>query len=665
MNLKTKAIFTFGFMLILFFIPNILKGEAHKICLTMIVKNESKIIERCLNSVKDIVDCISICDTGSTDNTIQIIEQFLQRTKIPGKVHKHAWKNFGYNRTLSVQAAQSTLLENGIPLMQTFLLLLDADMILEVNANFDKSALREDNYLVVQKNSSQSYYNTRLVRASFPWQCVGVTHEYWSSKIPVKEAKLRTLAINDQDDGGSKSDKFERDIRLLTQGLKEEPDNTRYMFYLAQSYKSIKNYEDSIKWYKARIEKGGWNEEVWYSKFMIGQCYEDMGEWDHALFYYLDAYQFNPERSEPLQQISTYYRTKEQHNLAYLFAKQGSKISYPHQQILFISYPVYDYLFDQDLSISAYYTPFKEEGFDATNRLLLKKNIPQHIKEQAYKNMLFYVQNLQNAQYKSIKIDLPLIREGLSSHYNPMNPSIRRTARGYDLICRTVNYIQIGAKHFKSLDLLDTANTAKTRNFFIQYDPNFHILSQHEIIEQLPRERKRTYNVEGLEDCRMFEFKNSIWFTCTTLDTNPSGEPQVSLCKLADQRLTNPILVEKLIPLAGPNLTRCEKNWLPFVKDSNLYMIYSYDPFVIYKLNIENENNLMNRPMIYRYDLPKHDFSRFAGSAPPIEFDDGYLLLVHETVYDDQRNYLHRFLYLDKDLNIKKDPNPLSFYIKG
>ena len=72
--------------------------------------------------------------------------------------------------------------------------------------------------------------------------------------------------------------------------------------------------------------------------------------------------------------------------------------------------------------MSAYYTPYKEEGYAATNRLMLKKDIPYHIKDQAYHNMLYYIPNLKEAKYKPINIELPTIREGLAAHYNPMNP---------------------------------------------------------------------------------------------------------------------------------------------------------------------------------------------------------------------------------------------------
>jgi glycosyltransferase involved in cell wall biosynthesis len=73
----------------------------------MIVKNESKIIERCLNSARPIIDSVSICDTGSTDETPEIIENWCSENNIPGKVHHKSFINFGYNRTLAVSLAQN------------------------------------------------------------------------------------------------------------------------------------------------------------------------------------------------------------------------------------------------------------------------------------------------------------------------------------------------------------------------------------------------------------------------------------------------------------------------------------------------------------------------------------------------------------------------------
>mgnify|MGYP000621067029 FL=1 len=42
----------------------------------MIVKNEEKVLPRILKPMKEIVDKILICDTGSTDRTKEIIREF-------------------------------------------------------------------------------------------------------------------------------------------------------------------------------------------------------------------------------------------------------------------------------------------------------------------------------------------------------------------------------------------------------------------------------------------------------------------------------------------------------------------------------------------------------------------------------------------------------------
>lgn len=75
------------------------------LCLNMIVKNESKIIARLLDSVVPIIDSFCICDTGSTDATIQIIRDYFTSKKIPGEVFEEKFRDFGYNRTVALDRA--------------------------------------------------------------------------------------------------------------------------------------------------------------------------------------------------------------------------------------------------------------------------------------------------------------------------------------------------------------------------------------------------------------------------------------------------------------------------------------------------------------------------------------------------------------------------------
>lgn len=219
-----------------------------------------------------------------------------------------------------------------------------------------------------------------------------------------------------------KEDRFERDAPLLTEGLKNEPDNVRDIFNLAQTEKAKKNFNEAIRWFKSRIEKGGGGEEVWYSKMMIGEIYEELDFWDQALHWYLEAYQGHRDRAEPLQKISTHYRLKGQNELAYLFAKQGSLIPYPKDQ-MFVTESVYNYQFDEEISIAAFYiAASKNEGFESADRLALKKGIPQHIKEQSYKNLVFYAPTLPEADFKTLNLESQLNNE--STHPLAINSSV-------------------------------------------------------------------------------------------------------------------------------------------------------------------------------------------------------------------------------------------------
>ena len=65
-----------------------------RLCLNMIVKNEAAIIERCLAALAPYIDCYVICDTGSTDDTVERIRGFLDQHGIPGVIARTTFRDF-------------------------------------------------------------------------------------------------------------------------------------------------------------------------------------------------------------------------------------------------------------------------------------------------------------------------------------------------------------------------------------------------------------------------------------------------------------------------------------------------------------------------------------------------------------------------------------------
>ena len=353
-----------------------------KICLNMILKNESKVIKRLLDSVKNIIDDYIIVDTGSTDNTKSIIENFSKENNIHGKVFDSKFKDFAYNRNEALNLAK----ENS---QSDFLLLLDADMVLNT-LNFNKQDLINKQVLKLkQKNSNIEWQNIRIINKKVNAKYIGVTHEY----LDINNAKIEyldSLFIEDYGDGGSKSDKFIRDINLLSEAIKIEPYNSRYYFYLAQSYKDIKQYDQALKYYNERIKLGGWLEEVWYSYYMISYIYIQKGQIQKAEEYAIKGFISYPYRSENIYLLVKYYRENKDYNKAYSYYLLGKDIKKDNNQ-LFIEHQIYDYGFDFEFSVINYYLNNlnKEDGKKAALKVL-DSNASQDIKALTKSNLLCY-----------------------------------------------------------------------------------------------------------------------------------------------------------------------------------------------------------------------------------------------------------------------------------
>ena len=196
------------------------------LCLNMIVKNEGKIITRLFDSVSSIIDSYCICDTGSTDNTKEIITEYFENKGIPGKIVNESFINFAHNRNFAMQSCFG---------MSDYILFLDADMILEVKPNFNKSILSSyDSFMILQGTDDFYYNNMRIIKNNGLYIYIGVTHEYISTPPKNTQSNIdkNTLFIRDIGDGGAKADKFERDVRLLKKGIEENRDSSLFLLRL-------------------------------------------------------------------------------------------------------------------------------------------------------------------------------------------------------------------------------------------------------------------------------------------------------------------------------------------------------------------------------------------------------------------------------------------------
>src|SRR5271155_4152070 len=212
-------------------------ADGKTIGLCMIVKNESKVILRCLESVHSIVDYVLIEDTGSTDGTQAIIREWLDHVGLPGEVYDEPWRDFAYNRS----HALARLRENE---RLDYALVLDADDYIVLEPHFDfpafKNSLSSDVYDVEVRNGPTRYLRGHICSNRHAFRYRGVLHEFMDTP---PEATTRGDAtgfyIVSTRDGarGQDPDKHRKDAEVLKKALETEQDaslRSRYTFYLAR-----------------------------------------------------------------------------------------------------------------------------------------------------------------------------------------------------------------------------------------------------------------------------------------------------------------------------------------------------------------------------------------------------------------------------------------------
>jgi len=334
-----------------------------RLCLNMIVKNEALIIERCLAAAAPHVDCFVICDTGSTDDTIEIVRNFFEKAGIPGVVLSTAFVNFGQARNDALDAARAAELEFD------YILFCDADMELVVHHLEFRRGLTGPAYMLVQRSiHGLEYPNIRLVGREVPAKYRGVTHEYLDLGS-VEKPVLDGVSYLDHASGANRRGKFERDIALLKQGLEAEPDNARYAFYLGNSYYDLHNNAEAFEWYQRRAAMGGWQEEVFYSNYRIGLCLERLGREAEMIARHLNTFELFPLRAEPLHALALFMQRKSRHHLAYHLAEIGRTIQTPTHG-LFLEADVYAWRLEDISAVALYWLGRKEEAAKQNRRLL-------------------------------------------------------------------------------------------------------------------------------------------------------------------------------------------------------------------------------------------------------------------------------------------------------
>lgn len=369
----------------------------NKLCLSMIVKDESHIIMECLNSIWKEIDYWVIVDTGSTDNTKEIITNFFKEKNIPGEIHDRPWVSFGHNRSEALDLCKGKA---------QFAFMIDADDYLVGSLNF-KPDPKIDGYIIRMGREEFSWWRSQIFNLESGWRYVGVLHEYAAcdkqNPVHIKlEGNYRVVARTEgaRNLNTTPIEKYSKDAIVLEKALETEPGNIRYQFYLAQSYFDSQQWEKAEQAYMKRVTMGGWEEEIYYSLYRVAIAKSMMNrEWLEIQQAFLEAFNFRPIRAEPLFHIAQIYRMKfNQPALAYLFAKMAAEVPYPANDILFVPDIIYKFSILDEVAATAYYAGQPLIGHMACTKLLKENRVPASEIERIKGNLKQYEEIIAKMQ---------------------------------------------------------------------------------------------------------------------------------------------------------------------------------------------------------------------------------------------------------------------------
>jgi len=234
-------------------IARLLQVKKVTVTAAVLVKNEERLIRKCLEHLAPAVDEILVIDTGSTDRTIEIA-----RGMPKVRLIQHEWKNdFAEARNAGLAAITTdwVIWVDG----DEILFLEDVPYVREVAGLFDDTALPSI-LQICQNNTinggvSPDYSQIRMFPAKRGLHYRGKVHEQVTTiegdvyQADVLKAMVR---LRVQHDGYEphiiqQKDKLQRNLVLLEEMIKAEPNNPAWWYFLGRETLGLGDKEKALE----------------------------------------------------------------------------------------------------------------------------------------------------------------------------------------------------------------------------------------------------------------------------------------------------------------------------------------------------------------------------------------------------------------------------------
>lgn len=283
----------------------------------MIVKNEEKVLERCLNSVVDIVDEIVIVDTGSTDKTKEIARKF------KAKVYDFAWcDDFSKARNYSFSKAT-----------KEYVMWMDADDVFKAEdkpaflaykkdklKNFDVVIMRYELGLDADGKCNFWNYRERIIKNLKVDLWCGAIHEVIAPFGNIDHLELsmqhRKIEVHDP-------------LRNLNIYKKLDKQNkvvcARDCYYYARELYYHEEWKKAIKWFNKAVDHqdGIYIEDKINSYLLLSECYAKVNRAEKEKSSLYMAFESDKPRAITCCKIGEYFLSKNNFQVASFWFKNA------------------------------------------------------------------------------------------------------------------------------------------------------------------------------------------------------------------------------------------------------------------------------------------------------------------------------------------------------
>jgi glycosyltransferase involved in cell wall biosynthesis len=348
----------------------------------LMIKNESKRICVSLESIKEHVDCIVILDTGSTDDTIQIVKDWCNKNKLLLYLYECAFVDFSTTRNVLLKHSTNHC---------DWALLLDSNDELRTPNNKPLRSFidpAQPGYFLQQMWDNHgridTYFNIRLIKISggTTWEYKTPIHEYIvctsNENAIIKLDDIIIFQDRKFDEEKSRS-RYTRDREIFEKEYKSNNRTGRTLYYYAQTEACLQNKQNAYMLYMERTKyfPDDFKEEIFWGYVRAGDVSKELEHtFEHTCSLYLSAFVYSSKifdhpRVEPLVELGQMYINQKNWKKAYDFLHKACELPYPNEKVvLFVNKIYYDYTRYHLMGIVAYYVNKLDEGKNVLDKIL-------------------------------------------------------------------------------------------------------------------------------------------------------------------------------------------------------------------------------------------------------------------------------------------------------